>query len=707
MVKSTHSFHPTRRAALSLFLACAMATGLSLFLASQRAAVTSARLDSAERELQALTDAQSEVLERSAIAWGYAERMRRGIESPFRLIEMASRDQRLTLDERRTVSWALLATLLRGESHQVDPAALDRVQRDSAVNGEAHLALVEAQIRRADDPRAAELALRLAYSLASAERAVDASAPPLIAQTAALVADGEIARREASHLLRATQDKNPIAAIVLARRKRDFYVERPVMLAPSRALESDAIAMVPALLAEIRALHAAPLLDGVPDSPMLLGQTLLSAASRAAPDAEIAVTMKRLLPSLRAKLPSALADRIERIRNSEMFVATLAEDRSRDQRRQLGRLQLAAAVATRSHAQDPVRMPDDSLLTAQQLGVASVSFDSDVPRAWRAGYVASFAAAIGNLEVVFPALELGGLHVRFRMKSPADSALAMHEPGSRTLHLPVGTAAGTLTHEIAHDLDRQIAIQQGRAGYWSDAANRSDAKARGSAVRVAASLRALTEEAAMSIAGKTATDRPAEIFATRVDWFVAQALARRGLSSGFLSAAQDEMLTGHVLHPERLRGAGRTRSLLTALEGMTTVAGFARAEPEPSAYSLMQLVLRSSVERTAVRGNRNLISLSAVACDDAPDGVAGLVRLAAESRARGIVRARAEAISPDRRPAWARAIMGEAPWSMAAADGRVDALTAELLGQLATPGLQQAGAGARIAAVLRDARCAE
>src|SRR5215210_924073 len=103
MVKSTLLLPPTRRAALSLILACAMATGLSWFVASRRAAATSAQLRSAQRALEALTDRAPEADGRAAIAWGYAERMRLGIGSPFHLIESASRDSRLTLAEQRTV----------------------------------------------------------------------------------------------------------------------------------------------------------------------------------------------------------------------------------------------------------------------------------------------------------------------------------------------------------------------------------------------------------------------------------------------------------------------------------------------------------------------------------------------------------------------------------------------------------------------------
>ena len=685
-----------------------MATGLSLFLASRRAAATTAQLHSAERELEALTYRQppSGTLDRAAVAWGYAERMRLGLESPFRLIEFASRDPRLTLDERRTVSWALLATLLRGESHQVEAASLDRLMRGASVRGETHLALIESSVRRAGDPRAAELALRLGYTLAAAERLVEASAPQIVAQTAALVADREIARREAGELLRDTRASSAIAAIAQARQRHSFYVERPALMAPTAALEHEAIEMAPEILAALRTLR-----DSAADDEGTLGgettfrEALWSAGSRLPPSSEITVTAKRFLPAFRAEPRDSRVSRLASARNTEMLAAVLAGSWSRETRQALGRLQLSAGVAMRAYAQEPTWFPGGAVPTAAQLGVASVDFDGDVPRAWRPFYVASLGTSLARLRAVFPQLKVDGVHVRFRVSTPADSALAMHEPRTRTLHLPVATAAGTLTHELAHDLDRQVAMQQGRAGYWSDAATRGlDGGTRGAASRVAASLRTMSEEIAGGWRERTVNDRPAEIFATRVDWFVAQALARRGLSSGFLSAVQDEMLTGHVLHPERLRGASRSRSLITALEGMTTVAPFARVEVAPSAYAMTQYVLRVPLER---RGHRDAAAFAMPAeCTGAREP-ARLLRLAVESRARGIVRGRAEAIPSDRRPTWARAALAEAPWSPEIAEERVRSVAADLLSQLTTPGLQQGGVGSRVDALLSGARCAD
>lgn len=713
MVKSTLLSPSTRRAALSLVLACAMATGLSLFLASRRAAVTTARLHSAERELEALTEGPADTLGRAAIAWGYAERMRLGLESPFRLIEAASRDPRLSRDEQRTVSWALLAALNRGESHQVDAAALDRLVRGKEVAGEQHLALIESEIANAEDPRAAELALRLAYTLAASERLVDAAAPQVIAQASALLADREIGRREAAQLLRGEKADEAIAALMRSRARHTLYVERPVLMAPSRQLEADAIARVPGILAAVRAMDSG---DAGADSAATMGaattfqSALQVAALRMEPAAEVTMSVKRWLPALRAELPAAAAERFASVRNTEMLSAAMAGEWSRADRRQIGRLHLAAAVGMRARAQEPLWFTGDAVPTLAQLGVSRVSFDADVPRAWRASYLASLGAAIDNLRIVFPQLNLAGVSVRFRVSSPADSALAMHEPQSRILHLPVATAAGALTHEVAHDLDRQVSEMLGRHGYWSDAANRSpDGKLRGPASRVAASLRAMTEETADGRRDREVNDRPAEIFATRVDWFVSHALARRGRSSGFLSAVQDELITGHVLHPERLRGAARSRSLLTALEGMTTVASFARVEAEPTAYAMLQHVLRAPVERRGQRPQAawSMPALANAQCSAASEGHAGLLMLAAESRARGIMRGRAEAMSPERRPAWARAAMGEAPWATTALAEQVADVAGQLRAQLANPGLMQGGVGSRVDALIGSARCRE
>jgi hypothetical protein len=401
------------------------------------------------------------------------------------------------------------------------------------------------------------------------------------------------------------------------------------------------------------------------------------------------VTVQRYLPLIRAQRSRIDVDALARTRNAEMLVAvTRVRDVGRPERRAIGRLLLASAISMRSLAQESVWSPGDSAplvaRPASAIGVADIAFDRDVPAAWRPYFLRALADGVRDLRRVLPSLRLDALHVRFRMHAPGDTALAMHDPRTRTLHLPILTAGGTLSHELAHDLDRQSAQQQGLVGYGSDIAARSGARRTGRPGgpngRLAASLRALTEELSdASRSARASADRPAEIFATRVDWFVAHALARQGISSGFLTAVQDELLTGHVVHPARLSNSGRTRSLLTALQEMTTVAPFAAEDQEPSVQALLRWALVGPVDRRIaaeiVRGeSRAWMSprlIGSRSCDEGVSGRAVLVGMAAESRARGWLRVRARRTADVDRPAWARSTLRLAPWSEAAAAQRV------------------------------------
>lgn len=724
VLKSRARSRAVRRAVLALGIACALSLGLSLVLARQWSIHAAARLSAATARLDSLTDSgTSDARDRAAIAWGYGERLRLGIESPFRLIEAAARDPRLSADERRTVSWALLARVLRptfsdGEGEgagtaraasPIDPAALDGlgpVVGGRSAAGEQHLALLERVITRSANPRTAELAARFAYSLAAAERVVDASAPLLVAEAAAMLADREIARREASQVIRSARGGDPMDQVRARRARRAFYVERPVLLAPEADIEHAALALAPALLDSLRAMlpvvtaDAAVLRDS---ADARLAPRLYAAGRRMPPSAPLAVTIRRYLPVVRTLVPRADAEALGDAYNGEMLVAAagLRAPESRVQRRAVARLLMAAAVSMRSQYQQPVWFPGDSAPSAEAvastLGVADIGFDRGVPASWRPYYLASLSNGVRDLRRVLPTLDLEGLHVRFRTTAPADSALAMHDPRTRTLYLPIYTAGGTLSHELAHDLDRQSALARGLAGYQSDIVARGSARSSraGNDSRLAASLRALTEELADSpargsrAAAPPSSDRPAEVFATRVDWFVARALAGQGISDGFLSAVQDELLTGHVVHPERLRSSGPSRSLLTALEGMTSIAPPAASEPTPSLQAVLRWSLSAPVDGRVA---------AAVIRDEArpwglglPLGVGGgepgqsctargstdrveLMRLAAESRARGWLRWRARRGPAAERPPWARSLLHEAPWSSEPGERRVRVL---------------------------------
>ena len=197
-----------RRALFALLLASVVGLAATLVIAEQHAQRTTRRLESAAEQLDSLWVGVARGLDdarRGAIAWGYAERLRLGLESPFRLIETAASDARLTPQERRTVSWALLAHVVRGETHQIDPAVLDAIgpsENGRPAVGEQHLDVITDAIVHAENPRAGELAVRFAYTLAHTERIVDAMAPMLATEVAALIADRELARREGVDIVR-------------------------------------------------------------------------------------------------------------------------------------------------------------------------------------------------------------------------------------------------------------------------------------------------------------------------------------------------------------------------------------------------------------------------------------------------------------------------------------------------------------------------
>ena len=713
-----------RRAGLALSLALLLGCAAALWTTHSRGQQNRARLDRATEGFESLTDGTpADDTRRAAIAWGYSEVLRRGLESPFRLVEAAANDVRLTEEERRTVSWALLARIVSGQIHAVDPAVFDLVgptRSGVPVPGERHVTFLDSVIHAADNVRAAELAVRLSYSLATTERLLDATTPLLAAEASALIADREIARREAIALVRGTSGRDPIDAIRLRRASRSFYVERPMLLAPDQEVERDAIDMVPGILAAIRGLSAAhdtATALAVDESAARFGSELTSAGNATPPSSALAVTVQRYVPLVRGRASGVDVASLMRAHNAEMLIGAASKaDTSRRTRRTLGRLVLAAAVAQRSMAQLAVAVPSDTVLTATavatSIGASSITFDRDVPAAWRSHLLRSVSDGVRDLRRVLPALDLSLVHVRFRMTPPADSALAMHDPRTRTVHLPAITAGGTLLHEIAHELDRQSAWREGLQGYRSDLAARTVVNGRApTSGRVSASLRALTEDVTNAPRISKATERPAEIFATQVDWFVAQALARDGRSSGFLTGVQDELLTGHVVHPERLRSSGRSRSLLHALEGMTTVSARATTAQNPTAETLLRWSLNGPVDRRAaaviVRGASGqwLGSLSAVATCELRDERATLVRLAAESRARGWLVQRARWIAEEDRPAWARAILHQGPWDPAAADGRVAELRDHVLLQLAANVELPAGLSAYASPSATRARC--
>lgn len=508
------------------------------------------------------------------IAAGYLERLRSGLGSPFRLIDFALNDPRLEEPIRERLAWALLARTLDGRAYRIDPAALDRIGVAGGAAprgvGRHHLELIEGAVTEAPDPRSGELAVRLAFTLVAAEDGVRPEAPILAARAAALVRDREIARADAERLILAASARgvDPLRLVPVWRAERRFEVEQPPMASLPLASEREAMELAPRLASAI--LTLTPRLSGTGSRPSaqagpvpILG---VEAATRLAEAAAalnsppqtavgVAVGMHR-----RELLSAPLLDAAGRERrrrfadeswNEERFVAEyarlVAEEGGADEG--VARVTLAVAVGLRPFAQEEVWFPGfggpSNREIEDRFRLAFVRFDDDVPAAWRPFYRKVLDEALGEMQRVLPSLDLRGLGIRFGESRSKSATLAIHDPRQRTIYLPPRTGMGTIAHEIAHDLDWQIALRRYRVrgDYGSDRAVRQGD-------RLATVVERLTTAQLMPpIPGDTTpvmhARRPAEVFARSIDWFVVVSLAREGRVNGFLSSVQDDVLTGY------------------------------------------------------------------------------------------------------------------------------------------------------------------
>jgi hypothetical protein len=669
-----------------------------------------------------------------AVALGYLERLRLGFSSPFRLAEYALRDPRLDSTSRRQVAWALVGRALRGDGYAIDAGVLADVgvsgphdpPTAAAWRSARHLRLIEAAVAGARDPRAGELAVRLAYALASAERTVDHNAMPRVAQVAALVRDRHAAMYDARQLLSAARGASvdPLELLATWRRERRFVVERPAAEQIGDRLEAEAMVRAPALLDSIRAIAQAAgdsadvrsleRRDPTPPSASLLtaaaADRLAAGVARyAPPQAAIITAVRHYGPALLAA-PGTASDAaarrafLDRAVNEESFAAELARLRAHEPDAPgTARAAVAAAAALRAYAQEGPWFPGDPAPSIDDLrrefGVASVRFDAGVPAPWRPYYRRVLAEGLRDLRRVLPAIALEGARVRFRSGALAGGRLAMHDPGSRTIHLPIATSAGTLAHEVAHDLDWQM----GRRRYGRRGSYGTDVVVREQRDPLAASLRGLTSARLIAPVGANRPRppddvRPAEVFARTLDWFVSVALAREGRMNGYLSAVQDEVLTGHVAVLPRDVGGRSAQALADVLEETTLVGaplrewllaqwGPARARRP---YTLVHEVIAAPVTRRTAAAPRVGGSLGAPLCAAALDGPAHLrvrlARLAAEARARGALRGRAHRYPEGPRPAWAESLLGNGPWSPQLGEQAVRVLADVILSRLEESG---------------------
>ena len=641
-----------------------------------------------------------------AVALTYLERLRLGLGSPFLLADEALEDPRLDYAMHSRVAWALLGRLRRGEAYVIDPAVLDGFgpwnREGQGATGAAHLELIERAIASASDPRAGELAVRLAYMIAAARGSVGVSSVGIAAQVAALVRDRALAEDDLRSLLAdAREQRIDVMTLLVSRRaSRTLKVEQPALLPLDAALRTEAMEQTPALVRAIDTLERVHADRSPPAaSASVFGEAFARRAEALAAwrpaEAPVVVT-------LRSRPESGIF-----ATNDESLAAAYAPFVSdADSSRRLPALAvLSTAVALRTRAQDTPWFAGDPAPTAPDLaaefGLADVSFDPSVPSQWRPYYLRELADGLRDMQDVFPALSLTGLRVTFGTETLRDSALAMHDPRTRTLQLSVATSGGTLAHELSHDLDWQTArrlFADGR-GYSTDRAMHDQ---RGP---LASSVSTLAAEARLFrwySGGPSAVpgDRPAEVFARSADWFVASALALHGRSNGFLTAVQDAMLPGYAAGPPVAIGATGASSLLSAIEQMTYVpdslrATFEVAWADASIVDPVVMVRRVLETPVSWRGLSSRVGHAQVvlpigsvaACLPAltPEAQARerLLVLAVDARARGAAVRRARFYSANARADWARALLGTPPWRSDLDDGLLEGLRASVLTELA------------------------
>lgn len=666
------------------------------------------------------------------VALGYLERLRLGMGSPFRLMDHALQDPRLTPEERTRLAGAMLHATAQGWTYATDPLALAPAGVDAPGRtreaARRHLALVEGTVAAADDPRVGELAVRAAYRLAQAERVVSPAAPTLAAEAAALARDRALARRDARLLLdeSARAGRHPLALVREWRAARRLQVEAPTGAERPPYLEVLASARALPLAHAVRAVAAGA--EPVHQAPAETEPFLSSAAARRLsalvrrqappPSAPVRVTLDRYRAALREVRASggrAAVDRLlEHGGSEEGFVAELARMPQAARTPNVAVVTMEAAVALRAYAQEAVwhtGFPAPSAADLQRAYGVTVAFDRTVPMHWRPFYRRLLDHSLADLERVMPGLDVQGLTVRFGGTGRERSAVAIHDPYGRAIHLPPGTGPGSIAHEVAHDIDWTLGVRRyrKRGSYATDLALRGD-----DADHFAAAVRRLPVAPAQRIAGgdehrRRYESRPAETFARLFDGYATAMLAARGRSNGYLSSLQDDLLTGHgtAVAPDA-RGDAVEAFLSLLMEASPLPAGqdaafqarWSRRTPGPLALAAevagppedagsvssgaagaglpdraqLGARVRARIEAVQARRDQALRTRAALVCvnpflspvHDGEAAVRALLNDAADARIRGILLAWARARGVDEDPevlkqAWVDAAPADAP----------------------------------------------
>jgi hypothetical protein len=588
----------------------------------------------------------------------YLQRLHLGLGGAFRLIDYALQDPRLSVAGRHTVGSRLLSAVLEGDAYHIEPAALLRIVPASTRTPAAaamHADLIDATVRNAADPRAGELAVRIAYAIAAAEKTVDAAAPALAANAAALFRDRELARRDARRLLAAATEQGVPALTLVSswRAEQRFESEQPTGMPHAGNTEIEAAERAPALVTGLRAAaHTFAVLgdDAIPSSASVLdtlsARRLARAEGARPPSAPVAVTLDRNRAVLvRVRGGAALA----RAGNEEQFAAEYTRARGTGGAT-VAAIGLEVAVALRAYAQERVWHPgfpaptDEDLL--RRFGLRAVEFDRGVAARWRPYYRNLIADALTDLRRVVPDLDVSGLRIRFGATGrDALAPLAVHVPSARRIYLPPRTGPGVIAHEIAHDLDWQVARRRFHVTgtYGTDIAvlhYPTD--------HFAASVLGMPRPPVAPLRGEPTllaryASRPTETFARAFETYVALSLALLGRSNGDLSSYQDARLAGHgaAVVPEARTGA--VEALLPVLSESSPAARpaateFARVWAADRSAGPLELV--SEMLYAAPHGKP--VRSDAASIPAAPNSV---LPAAARARSRVVEQKRAEILS--------------------------------------------------------------
>lgn len=617
------------------------------------------------------------------------------------------------------------------------------------VDGRLHRRLIDSTVAAAPSARTGEATVRLAFALARAERLITPRVAESAVPAAALARDRRLAREDARRLLAASADARAAAdsdALVLLarwRRERRLAVERPLLADDLRADDAVAARDAERLLVNMRQRVEAALRTSGPD----VGQTgdsastepvvappvvaalacdapdvllpcrtaarlaALEAERRPRPDPYVTITLGGFRST--AAEPNLERDSIGTEDDPALVRRLAARARTADglavewsrargalpadgsAHRRLARLVHAAAVAARPFAQAPVLAfgtPDrDVEAVADRMrtgsGIARVAFDRGLPAPWRVPALLDLESAVADLRLALPALSLDGLAVRIGSSPKGDLALALHDPTSRTIFLPPASGAGTIAHELAHDLDWQAArTQLGLRGtYATDRAARLGAEPLATAVRGLADTRGRTG----TRSSRPTSERPAELFARGADWFVASMLAREGRMNGALTSVQDHELPGFAGAAVPVPGTGAADAILEAIGRVTPISPVSihwfRARFGPTAPMPASAVVRLALDaNSAWSAERTFLGLGlpvGLTAHMPPGGTSDvpatcplapwqrrLLWVAADARARGMLRSQAARAPMIGFPLWqARATFG-APWEQEVAE---------------------------------------